>query len=145
MGCALSHAPGGGIAARAHVITGSSAPSTGSPTGPGPVDITRLNPHDPPPEALFNKLLDEGRVLPCEHYGPYNAEKFHNNTTGRYRGYCDGATFDADQACYETSVAKQTGWADIDTSIKDFNAEYLFFYGEINGRGLDMKQLEVRR
>ena len=112
--------------------------------GPGPVDITRLNPHDPPPEALFNRLLDEGRVLPCEHYGPYNAEKFHNNTTGRYRGYCDEATFDADQARYEASVAKQTSWADIDTSIKDFNAEYLFFYGKINGGGLDMRHLRPK-
>ena len=84
----------------------------------------------------FAALIDAGTVVPDEHDGPYALSSYHANVTGRHRGYKAEAGYNAWFATNKAIMARQTSWATI-----DFEAEYMFSYGRINGFGVDMPEL----
>ena len=94
----------------------------------------------PPPS--FAALIAAGTVVPDEHDGPYALGSYHDNVTGRHRGYKAEAGFDAWDATNEAIMARQTSWATIDFEAEDaVDPEYMFGYGAINGEGVKMQQL----
>ena len=94
----------------------------------------------PPPS--FAALIAAGTVVPDEHDGPYALGSYHDNVTGRHRGYKDEAGLDAWFAKNDAIMARQTSWATIDFEAEDaVDPEYMFSYGAINGRGVDMREL----
>ena len=94
----------------------------------------------PPPS--FAALIADGTVVPDEHDGPYALSSYHANVTGAIRGYKGRAGHDAWMATNEAIMARQTSWATIDFEAEDaVDPEYMFSYGAINGRGLNMGQL----
>ena len=94
----------------------------------------------PPPS--FAALIDAGTVVPDEHDGPYALGSYHRNVTGRHRGYKAQAVYDAWFATNKAIMARQTCWATIDFEAEDaVDPEYMFTFGEINGRGMSMREL----
>ena len=90
----------------------------------------------------FAALIDAGTVVPDEHDGPYALGSFHDNVTGRHRGYKDEAGLDAWFAKNDAIMARQTSWATIDFEAEDaIDPEYMFSYGAIDGEGLAMSEL----
>ena len=94
----------------------------------------------PPPS--FAALIDAGTVVPDEHDGPYALGSYHANVTGAHRGYKAGADYAAWLATNEAIMARQTSWATIDFEAEDaVDPEYMFDYGAIDGKGLNMGEL----
>ena len=94
----------------------------------------------PPPS--FAALIDAGTVVPDEHDGPYALSSYHRNVTGEHRGYKAQVGFDAWFATNKAIMARQTSWATIDFEAEDaVDPEYMFSYGRIDGKGVDMREL----
>ena len=94
----------------------------------------------PPPS--FAALIDAGTVVPDEHDGPYALGSYHNNVTGKWRGYKAEAGYDAWFDTNKAIMARQTSWATIDFEAEDaVDPEYMFSYGAINGKGVPMHEL----
>ena len=80
-------------------------------------------------------------MVPDEHDGPYALGSYHDNVTGAFRGYKVKAGFNHWLATNKAIMARQTSWATIDFEAKDaVDPEYMFSYGAINGRGVDMRE-----
>jgi hypothetical protein len=95
----------------------------------------------PPPS--FAALIAAGTVVPDERDGPYALSSYHANITGKGRGYIKAdAAWEEWVATNKAIMAQQTSWATIDFEAEDaVDPEYMFSYGAINGRGLNMGQL----
>ena len=94
----------------------------------------------PPPS--FAALVAAGTVVPDEHDGPYALRSYHRNVTGAFRGYKGKAGYDAWFAINKAIMARQTSWATIDFEAEDaVDPEYMFSYGAINGKGVQMWEL----
>ena len=101
----------------------------------------------------FAKLIADGTVVPDEGKGPYDLASYHANITGKYRGYKDvkgyDEWFDKNKKIMET----YTSWETINLEKADaadpeagaaVDPEYMFSYGTINGRGLNMATLRPK-
>ena len=94
----------------------------------------------PPPS--FAKLIAKGTVVPDECEGPYALGSYHANVTGAFRGYTSQVGRDEWLATNKAIMALQTSWATIDFEAENaVDPEYMFFYGQIDGGGLDMLEL----
>ena len=94
----------------------------------------------PPPS--FAVLIDAGTVVPDERDGPYALGSYHAKVTGEFRGYKSRKGWDEWDAINEAIMARQTSWATIDFEAEDaVDPEYMFSYGAIKGKGVNMSQL----
>ena len=94
----------------------------------------------PPPS--FAALIAAGMVVPDECEGPYALACYHANVTGGHRGYRAAAVYAKWNATNKAIMALQTSWATIDFEADNaVDPEYMFFYGQIDGGGLDMLEL----
>ena len=97
----------------------------------------------PPPS--FAALIAAGTVVPDEHDGPYALRSYHANVTGDHRGYKAKAGLLAWQDTNEAIMARQTSWATIDFEAEDaVDPEFMFSYGAVNGKGMNMQQLRPK-
>ena len=95
---------------------------------------------EPPPS--FSALIAAGTVVPDEHDGPYALGSYHRNVTGAHRGYKGREGRLEWEATNKAIMARQTSWATIDFEAEDaIDPEYMFSYGEIDGKGVAMQQL----
>ena len=102
--------------------------------------LTKASAKAPPPS--FAALIAKGTVVPDERDGPYELGSYHANVTGTFRGYKSNAGRAEWMATNKAIMAQQTSWATIDfEGDKAVDPEYMFSFGGINGRGVNMKQL----
>ena len=95
---------------------------------------------EPPPS--FAELIAAGTVVPDQLEGPYVLASYHANITGAHRGFKDKESFDEWIAINEAIMAQQTSWATIDFEAENaVDPVYMFNYGTIKGRGLQMSEL----
>ena len=83
--------------------------------------------HAEPPEEVLEALVEEGRVVPCELYGPGCAMKYHGNIAGANMAF---SSTDARREYFETnrqSLEKYQRWSEL--SIADTNADWAMRYG----------------
>ena len=94
----------------------------------------------PPPS--FAALIAAGTVVPDEREGPYALGSYHANVTGGHRGYKTNEGRDEWHAANKAIMALQTSWATIDFEAENaVDPGYMFSFGAINGKGVNMSQL----
>jgi len=134
-GPAQSAEPPAAVESQAEQGAAPAAPAAGTDNRSG-----KASAKAPPPS--FAALIAAGTVVPDEHDGPYALGSYHDNVTGAFRGYKADAGRVAWRETNEAIMARQTSWATIDFEGEDaVDPEYMFSYGRINGKGVNMQQL----
>ena len=97
-------------------------------------------PNEPPPS--FVQLIAEGLVVPDARNGPYVLSSYHANVIGDCRGYEYEVGYDEWFATNKAIMAQQKSWSTIDfESANAVDPDYMFPYGTINGKGVNVAEL----
>ena len=103
--------------------------------GPG-----EASPNEPPPS--FAWLIAAGMVVPDARNGPYVLSSYHDNVIGDFRGYEHESGYDEWFSTNKAIMAQQESWSTIDfESANAVDPDYMFPYGTINGKGVNMAEL----
>jgi len=81
-------------------------------------------------------------VVPDARNGPYALSSYHDNVIGDFRGYEHESGYDEWFSTNKAMMAQQESWSTIDfESANAVDPDYMFPYGTINGKGVNMVEL----
>ena len=93
-----------------------------------------MDTHCAPPEAILERLVKEGRVIPCEFYGFKCSQRYHANVSGKQMAFSSG---DARRLSFEQNredLSRYGSWESLD--IAETNADWAMRYGSQAFRGV---------
>jgi hypothetical protein len=119
-------------AADAALLRSAAASSLGS--------INKLS-RSPPSSKTITRLVDAGTVIPDEKEGPYAFDSYHSNIKGKDRCYKNRGGETAWSLENHERFAKETDWGTIDFETNGVDPDWMFSFGEIDGKPVQMWRL----
>ena len=119
-------------AADAALLRSAAAASLGS--------INKLS-RSKPSSKTITRLVDAGTVIPDEKEGPYAFDSYHSNIKGKDRCYKNRGGEKAWNQENDERFAKETDWGTIDFETNGVDPDWMFSFGEIDGKPVQMWKL----
>ena len=93
------------------------------------------------PSSKITRLVGAGTVIPDEKEGPYAVDSYHSNTKGKDRCYKNRGGEAAWHLENYERFAKETDWGTIHFETNGVDPDWMFSFGEIDGKPVQMWKL----